>query len=99
VLFASELPKAGIATDARADGIKLCHGDLSRHPRIRIAIWKNVSKSYLITLSDVATALCAVRERGLRMPCYDAPQGRGYSIYETATSEFVGENIFADANA
>ena len=60
---------------------------------------ENVSKSYLITLSDVATALCAVRERGLRMPCYDASQGRGYSIYETATSEFVGENIFADANA
>ena len=26
MLFASELPKAGIATDARAEGIKLCHG-------------------------------------------------------------------------
>jgi len=48
------------------------------------------SRSHLITLSDVATALCAIGERGLRMPCYDAPQGRGYSIYETASSEFVG---------
>src|SRR5947209_144177 len=50
----------------------------------------NVSRNHLITLSDVATALCAVGERGLRMPCYDAPQGRGYSIYEMASSEFVG---------
>jgi hypothetical protein len=46
--------------------------------------------SHLITLSDVATALCPVGEGGLRMPCYDAPQGRGYSIYEAASSEFVG---------
>jgi hypothetical protein len=71
-------------------------GNVSRHRGFE-SVSGNVSKSYLITLSDVATALCAVRERGLRMPCYDAPQGRGYSVMQRLLVN-SWRDIFANTN-